>query len=136
MSGIMCAAGIIGASGGGGGGGLDSEIVTVGEFIFGAEVWWTGYSSGTMGSISDGQFAPKGGATITGLYMDVLASMVYFQINGEHSNSGWSTMSIGGHNFSRASASFSAVSGFTRWSWSYSTIPFSGPGTNTTVAFT
>lgn len=138
MSGILTAIpGILASSGGGGGGGgLDTEIVTVGEFIFGVDILLIGYSPAISGSaINDGKFTPKGGATISGIYFDAVAGVLSFTLEGVHTNAGWTTMTIGSRSYSRTAATFSN-SFDTSWQWFGSVNPFSGVGTNTTVVFT
>jgi|GEM_PF-1284199 len=126
MSGIMAALpGIVGKAASAGAGTLDNETIVVQEYIVGEGAHLSGWALGYMGGISDGQFAPKGGAAITGLYMDMMGGVLTFTITGNHANNGWTTMKIGSMTFTRAAAMYSSGSGSTSWGW-YTATPFSG----------
>jgi hypothetical protein len=113
---------------------LDTQTVTVGALYskFGSNF---GYYSGSYGSISDGTFNPKGGATIIELdYSDF--GFVAFTLNGTQTNAGWTTMNIAGTTYSRASATFSS-GGTTSWTWGSATNPFGTTvGATKVVTFT
>jgi hypothetical protein len=95
--------------------------------------------SGTdVGSVSDGTCNFKSGATYRRLQW-TSQNFVFFALNGSHANSGWTTMSIAGTNFSRTSASFQVINSTeTRWTWSsISTNPFgTTTGATKSVVFT
>lgn len=132
MTGVMCA--MVGV---GGSAPLDTQTVTVGTFTDGMTVFVRGYIQGLMGSISDGTFNPKGGATILVISYDALGAAVNFSIDGATTNDGWTTMAVGAAEFSRASASFSTPGGVrSDWIWTgVSTDPFGADSTNTLVVF-
>lgn len=120
----------------GAGGTLDTQTVTVGEYIDKLNIYY-GYSSSLIfGSISDGTFNPKGGATILSLYYNASTGYLFFELNGVQTNAGWTTMTIDGTAFTRASATFSN-SGTTSWTWATGTSPFGTTiGATKTVVFT
>jgi hypothetical protein len=125
MTGIICV-----LSGGGGGTGplLDTQTVTRGTTTIGVDPYqtYTGYSSGLVGSISDGTSNIYGGASILGLYfyeesyvsppVGIVTRQLILTINGAQGNSGWTTMKVGSTSFNRASALY-AVSTQTNWVW-------------------
>lgn len=122
---------------------LDTQTVTVGYTAAGqynpALAGFYNLGSGvTMGSVSDGTCNFKSGYTYRRLQW-TSAQHVFFALNGVHANSGWTTMSIAGTNFSRTSASFQVIdSTETRWTWtSISTNPFGTTvGATKSVVFT
>jgi len=134
VTGILCAIAGMGSSA------LDTESITVGTESGGVAPDFfviRGYSQGVMGSISDGFFAPKGGATITNLYYDAIPNeAMVFALSGTYTNDGWTTMTVGSTAFARSAASFSASGGSTQWVWAgVTTDPFSADGTTTIVVF-
>ena len=116
---------------------LDTQTVTVGHQA-GAGYTPTIYgyrSSPSLGSISDGTFNVKSGASILVLFWTSV-QVVSFVINGVHSNSGWTTMKIGSTTFNRSSANHyqDTYSNQTSWAWStVATNPFGTSGTKTVV---
>lgn len=116
---------------------LDIQTVTVGEYVDKFNLIY-GYSSSLgVGSISDGTFNPKGGATILSLNYNSSVSQLFFQINGTQTNAGWTTVTIAGTAYTRASATFSTSGGTTSWAWSTGTNPFGTTvGATRTVVFT
>jgi hypothetical protein len=134
VTGILCAIAGMGSSA------LDTESITVGTFSSGGFpdfIVIRGYAEATMGTISDGFFAPKGGATITSLYYEVIPNeIMVFVLSGTYTNDGWTTMTVGSTAFARSAASFSASGGSTQWVWAgVTTDPFSADGTTTIVVF-
>ena len=140
MTGIMCA---FMGSGSTTTPATDTQTVNVGvysnlskyfsEYVFGFS------TNVSTGSISDGTFNLISNAPITELnYHDFNGTLtIQFQITGIYPNSGWTTMDIGVTPYTRASASFSAGSGVTIWSWTTATNPFgSTAGVNKIVNFT
>jgi len=118
-------------------GSLDAQTVTVGayevvDYEFGYYEYQYGYGSSTGGSISDGTSNIYGGAAITGLYYQEFGGSAYIvlSISGA-TNSGWTTMNIGGTSYSRSSASFS--SGQWTWGVSVGANPFGTSGTKTVM---
>ena len=99
-----------------------------------------GYTSvDSTGSITDGTFNPAGGATIDGLWWEFASSIneVYLSLTSAVSNSGWTTMTINGNVFNRASASFASGTGYSRWTWSgVSSNPFGTTSGNVQAVFT
>jgi hypothetical protein len=134
VTGILCVFAGMGSST------LDTETINVGTFSSGSFPDFTvirGYAQSIMGTITDGFFAPAGGATITNLYYEVIPNEVMvFALSGTYTNDGWTTMTVGTTGFARSAASFSASGGTTQWVWSgISTDPFSADGTDTVVVF-
>ena len=110
---------------------VDTQTVTVGLYsitIYGNTSNTRGFSTGLTGSISDGTCNFKSGATIEYLaYSDQngnTAKQVQFRLNGNHSNSGFTTMSVAGTNYARTSASYVYTGGKSYWTWSSTTNPF------------
>mgnify|MGYP003323733023 CR=1 FL=1 len=113
---------------------LDTQTVTVGEYISGSDPNLRGYGFGPTpgGSISDGTSNMYSGASY--VQIDTLADIssgdgwiVQLAINGTHLNSGWTTMTISGVAFDRADISFyNVISGATYWVWA----DFPRPQTN------
>ena len=116
---------------------LDEQTVTVGyKSLTGgktsAAVWGTyyGYNTttglGSFGSINDGTFNVKSGASILRLYHRARANdaglaedteQLVFEISGSHSNDGWDTMTIGTTDFDKDDATYSSDATATSWTW-------------------
>lgn len=118
---------------------LDTQTVTVGTVVpslYNARLY--GWCN-TAGSISDGSFNPKSNTSIVFLAWagawsnGTVENEVTFTISGTHSNSGFTTMTVGSTAFNRSSASFSQSGGNTKWVWSTGTNPFGTSGTKTVV---
>ena len=110
---------------------VDTQTVTVGNFsfaLYGTMFNNRGFTSGVMGSISDGTCNFKSGATITDLSYDDIngntAKAVVFKLSGNHSNSGFTTMSVAGTNYARTAATYLYSGGSTSWTWTTTTNPF------------
>lgn len=117
---------------------LDTQTVTSGSSSSGSDPFfnWYGYrnSAPIIGSISDGTSNLYAGATINGLYSyeegtsaggtGYYSRLLILAINGTQANSGWTTMTVAGVNYSRASATFSTAGGQTTWTWN---IPIPNP---------
>lgn len=115
---------------------LDEQTVTVGFLNRGtsknAKGHYYGYGSvqgNTFGSIADGSFDVKSDATINqlryrkregGATGEQGPEILYFEIAGEYSNDGWTTMTIGSNSFGRTDliCSYFSNSTMTRWQWS------------------
>lgn len=115
---------------------LDVQTVTVGVApAAGYLPAIYGYSSpSSLGSISDGTFDVKSGATIY-MLRHFGNGIFQLQIAGSHSNSGWTTVNVAGTNYSRSSATFTQASSATLWAWTESTNPF-GTTANATKVVT
>jgi hypothetical protein len=115
----------------------DTQTVTVG-FAGAPYASIYGFKSGSCGSVSDGTFNPKSGAAISELSCVVsYTNTVQFSLTGTYTNDGWTTMTIDGTPYTRASASFSNSGGSTVWTWSTGTNPFGTTvGATKTVVFT
>jgi hypothetical protein len=104
----------------------DTQTVTVGIFST-AGGFGTGYGflSGSGGSISDGTFNPKGGAAINGLYFSTVSGFtsLVFSLGSSQTNDGWTTMTVSGVSYDRASASYTSGNP-TSWTWSGGANPF------------
>ena len=110
---------------------IDTQTVTVGLFsitVYGSTSNTRGFSAGITGSISDGTCNFKSGATIEYLaYSDQNGTTnkeVQFRLDGNHSNSGFTTMSVAGTNYARTSASYVYSGGNSYWRWTVSSNPF------------
>jgi hypothetical protein len=122
---------------------VDTQTVTVGLYsitIYGNTSNIRGFSTDvSTGSISDGTCNFKSGATIEYLaYSDQngnATKQVQFRLVGNHSNSGFTTMSVAGTNYARTSASYIYTGGRSYWTWSSSTNPF-GTTANATKVVT
>jgi len=119
--------------------GLDTQTVTVAYTPSGGQyqpelAGYRNVAGSNFGSISDGTFNVKSGAFINTLYWTGFATVI-FSINGSHSNSGWTTMTVGSTTFTRASSTFSQSGTSTAtWSWyTVTTNPFGTSGTKTVV---
>ncbi len=107
---------------------LDTQTITNGNYSSGQ---YFGYYSSLFGSISTGTSALNGQA-ITGAFFYVAGSQVTLVISGGPTN--WTTVTINGTAFNRASASFDGTSS---WTWSSGTNPFTNtPGAAITMVFT
>ena len=115
----------------------DTQTVTVGTFSTSGGVG-TGYGflNGSGGSVSDGTFNPKGGAAITALYFNTVAGFtsLVFSLGSSQTNDGWTTMTVSGINYDRASATYTSGTP-TSWTWSSVSNPF-GNTVGATVAAT
>lgn len=102
---------------------LDTQTVTVGTSIVKSITRYGFVQSSSTGSISDGTFNPKSGATILAFYWQN-NNTVTFQLSGVYTNDGWTTVDIAGTSFSRSAATFSNSTN-TTWTWSsVATNPF------------
>ena len=113
---------------------LDTQTVTVSVFNPSGFGLAYGFVTG-IGSIADGTFNPKGGATITALYCDTAfgGNAVVFSLGSSQTNDGWNAVNIAGVTYDRASASYTPGSP-TSWTWSSATNPFGTTGGATVVA--
>lgn len=115
---------------------IDTQTITIGTY-YDKYTLWFGYYSGYMGSISDGTFNPTGGTTILGIYFDSYSLVMWFILQGNPiANSGWTTMTINGNAFTRASGTFSSAGGQTSWYWSGASNPFPGSSGTINAVFT
>jgi hypothetical protein len=101
---------------------LDTQTVTSQiSGTYGSSQYFQGYRSGVHGSISDGTCNFKSGATIINLYSSHFYSTdrVFFELTGNHANSGFTTMSFNGNNYARTAATYSyqSASNKTQWYW-------------------
>lgn len=120
---------------------LDTQTVTVG-LVSSKSGTSYGYGPG-YGSISDGTFNPKSGATIVTFNWSNTA-ILQFTISGTHTNDGWTQVRIVStgstdYTFTRSAANFSQVGGNTIWSWSGASNPFpyqSSPAITAVATFT
>ena len=124
---------------------VDTQTVTVGNTnlnIYGTVYNTYGFSTG-IGTISDGTCNFKSGASIYQVnYFDINGNSnqaIYFSLTGNHANSGFTTMSIAGTNYTRTDASYSYTSGTNRslWVWTATSNPFGTTvGATKTVVWT
>lgn len=132
MTGIMCALAGVGGSIYAG-----SAVVTTGVYDNGVDIV-SGFASGIVGSVSPTTWANTG-RSFTGLYhynyTDIELIGVVFSISGSAPNSGWTTMTVNGVVFTRASASYSMDGSTTRWEWPGVSSPFGGFGATRTVVW-
>lgn len=99
---------------------LDTQTVTVG-YLAGGQYAPDNYGyTSSIGSISDGTFNVKSGATINSM-VGLSTNSFNLQIAGVHANSGWSyfTTDGGTTKFYRTNATFStdSINSTTSWSW-------------------
>ena len=101
----------------------------------------------THGSLTDTTFNTISNSVVVGLYWDyglIGNGILYFSIKGHHTNSGWTTLTIGSTTFNRVDATHVQAYGGsssgenihprTTWSWGTNTNPFSTTdGTTHTV---
>jgi len=105
---------------------LDTQTVTVGykPGAYLSPAYYGYRASDSVGSIADGTFNVKSGAviqTLRALDLGGIGHKIIFIIAGQHSNSGFDTMTIGSTEYSRSAASFSSSSTSTQWTWNRST---------------
>ena len=120
----------------------ETQTVTVGTFYDGtAYVPTTSYGYGQSsgyGSVSDGTLGVVGNANILVLSWNNLQPSILLTVSGAVANSGFTTMTIAGTAYSRASASFFANgTTSTNWTWTTTTNPFGTTvGATKAVVFT
>jgi hypothetical protein len=117
---------------------LDVQTVTVGVYVAKATTYY-GYGL-AGGSISDGTFNPKGGASITRLEW-ISTGTLSFSLSGSYTNADWTTVEFTGgggtYSFNRTAASYTNNGTATTWNWSTGTNPFgTTAGVNVTATFT
>ena len=106
-----------------------SATVTVGYYNIGGTIdYWGFIESPATGSVAPSSWATSG-LTFRNLnYVNDNAgtTLVVFSVNGFAPNSGWSTLSVAGSNYSRSSASYAYNSGdnFTQWYWTAASNPY------------
>lgn len=120
---------------------LDTQTVNVG---YQAPSQYTpsiyGYDNliSTVGSVSDGTSNVYSGGVIRSIAY-ISGTVVRFMVDGNRANSGWTTMTINGYTYNRASANtytYVADPGYTYWQWNTTTNPFgTTTGVNRTVTF-
>jgi len=115
---------------------LDVQTVTVGLFTSKSGAYY-GYGL-AGGSISDGTFNPKSGASIT-RFEWISSGSLYFVLSGSHTNAGWTQVRIVSnlstdYTFTRASASYNSNTNATQWVWSSTGNPFPYQSGSTTTA--
>lgn len=123
---------------------IDTQTVTVGLYqvtYYGVTTSIYGYYfNGFRGSISDGTCNFKSGHAYKNIYWTSTSGgrTVLTIDEGYLGNSGFTTMSVAGTNFTRTSAAFSQNSNQTQWLWSSPTTNGFGTttGVNKTVTFT
>ena len=113
------------------------QTVTVGTYYdAGAYVqstsWGFGLTfGGGFGSVSDGTLGVTGNATLSLMTWNSLLPSVQLQVLGTVPNSGWTTMTIAGTAFTRASGTFSQNTTTTPyttvWNWSDVDNPIPNP---------
>jgi hypothetical protein len=115
---------------------LDTQTITIGSYVDKFN-YLVGFYTGYMGSISDGTFNPTGGTTIFGIDFEINTSNMSFVLQGSPiANSGWTTMTINGNAFTRASGAFTSTGGYTSWAWSGASNPFPGSSGTINAVFT
>jgi len=99
--------------------------ITVGNYNFkGANFW--GYDNGFYGSTSDTTCDFKSGATLEFLHWYSASNTLTFTLAGNHTNAGFTTMTVGSDAYNRSASSYSYSSGNnqTTWAWSTTTNSF------------
>jgi len=117
MTGITCA-----LAGSGGSIYTGSATVTVGQYVDASFTIW-GYANVLAGSVTPTTWANTGGFIGQLCWFDAGVDFVTFKVNAVFPNEGWTTMTIGGVPFTRASASYSNDGTDTTWTW-ITTNPF------------
>lgn len=124
VTGILCALG----GSAGSGAVLDTQTVTRGTQSVGTNPIqdYSGFASGSFGSISDGTSNIYSGAAILGLYfvqegytsppVGFTSRQLVLTIDGARANSGWTFMKVGDTMFNRVDAAY-AASTQTNWVW-------------------
>lgn len=117
---------------------LDVQTVTIGLYTSKSGAFY-GYGL-AGGSISDGTFNPKGGASITRFEWSSGGASLSFVLSGSHTNAGWTQVRIVNSGagtdltFTRASASYNNNGTATQWVWSGVSNPFAYNSPYTAVA--
>jgi len=111
MTGITCA--LAGASGSIYAG---SATVTVGQYIDASYTIW-GYANALAGSVVPATWANTGANFTQLCWFDAGVDFVTLKIIGVFPNEGWTTMSVGGVPFTRASANYSNDGTNSTWTW-------------------
>lgn len=99
---------------------VDVQTVTAAiSGTYGSSFYFQGYRTGSYGSISDGTFNGRSGATITDFYSSHVygTNRLFFKISGVYSNAGFTTLNLNGVNYSRSSATFTTGSNYSQWMW-------------------
>ena len=117
MTGILCA-----LAGSGGSPYTGSATVTVGRYVDASFTLW-GLLSGVAGSVTPTTWASTGATFGQLCWFDAGVDFVSFLVNGVFPNEGWTTMTVGGVPFTRASANYS-VDTNTTWTWFTASNPF------------
>jgi hypothetical protein len=117
MTGITCA-----LAGSGGSIYSGSATVTVGQYVDVSFTIW-GYANVLAGSVTPATWGGTGGNFLQLCWFDAGVDFVSFKVNGVFPNEGWTTMTIGGVPFTRASGSYSNDGVDTTWTW-ITTNPF------------
>jgi len=115
----------------------ETQTVTVGTYFdAGAYVqstsWGFGLNlGGGFGSVSDGTLGVTGNSTLSLMTWNSLIPTVQLQVLGTVANSGWTTMTVAGTAFTRASATFSQNTTLTpyttAWTWGDPNNPIANP---------
>jgi hypothetical protein len=99
---------------------VDVQTITAAiSGTYGSSFYFQGYRTGSYGSISDGTFNGRSGATITDFYSSHVytTDRLFFKISGVYSNAGFTTLNLNGVNYSRSSATFTTGSNYSQWMW-------------------
>jgi len=118
---------------------LDQQTITVGNTFQYYQQRWGYYTVWSIGSLSDGTSNIYGGQTIQGLMWSSSGLFQWYQQGtpASISNSGWSTLTVGGLSLGRAAASqFNQYSTESVWVWSGTANPFSSVGQVVTATWT
>ena len=113
------------------------QTVTVGSWsvanIYFSVAYYGFDLSPSRGAISDGTLGVASNRAIAEFSWNGITKLGLY-LSGSASNSGWTTVTINGTALSRSSATFSTVSGNSRWLWmSQTTNPFGTSGTKQAV---
>lgn len=132
---------------------ITNGYFAISGFVF---IFYRGFKSGTsedtlfssssnIGSANDTTVDFLGGSNLIVLGQSTVDSEngngeIVFEVQGSHSNSGFTTMKIGGVSYNRTAATYTQGSSNARWVWSTGTnvAPFgtsSSPQTNTSIVF-
>lgn len=125
MSGIMSS--IMAAPGAAGGYKLLSSYYSPSQY---SVFYGYNYAIPATSSIIPSDF---NGSRILELDAGGIIASLYFRIEGEHDNAGFYALSVGGVEYRRTNATYTAYSPlYTQWTWATASVPF-GSGTRHTV---
>jgi hypothetical protein len=114
-------------------------VLTVGHGTGSQYGYQSSYGGGTpFGSITETEFFPTGDTIAVLWWIDsMLLNGLALGLEGNVPDSGWTSITIGSHTFTRASASYSydAMNNLSIWTWNDADNPFSGVGEDDQISY-